>query len=106
MKDRKNSLMVFLIIFFLLLSGSVFVLNRWVTQQVEETEELKKGAPVVVPTARNRQQRPPVNPYEQKVSQPPVSPETVSPAESQDEKKEEDKKIIYELPLDDVILIQ
>lgn len=106
MRRRKNPWSIITIFVFTCVIGGIFYMNHWISDQVDETTKsntlpskvvqsnlLKKKVPIKVRNTPIKKDEAPVN----------MTESTLEPSSSVEVKK---TKIIYELPLDDVILIQ
>lgn len=103
----KQTMQKWVIFFMVVIVSGLFILNHWVMKEIEQTQAVQK--PVIV--------------QEQKTKVPDnqgVSPQILQKTQGKDQvvndqevkkqeeetKQEEKKKIIYELPLEDTILLQ
>ena len=107
---RNESLGLILVI--VLLMGIVGM-NRWIMREVEQASEIPLVSPQL-PSSENVQisqiaveRSPLIDPNAAEMNMPASTPvQEVEPAVSEENGEQKDKKVIYEMPLEDVNLVQ
>lgn len=109
--DNQKNIMIFLIVTaFVFLVGGMVLANKWVSGEIDQATQVSRSPQIVIePKPVNELRKPRKNTFQRQVLEidraPRMEEKIIEPVKAPTEKKKSDK-IIYEIPLDDLILVQ